>query len=187
MGYEAVKDIEAILKSEEKLKILMDSNVIIAYLDPDHKFNYEASVIIEPLKDKNCYFFIHPLVVGEVINILMDIKKISAKTAIEKVANFCDSLKFTLGGNVPLSRDFIFSIFHKHSRHKKFIKAHFNDFLILNSVEGVKNIKIVTCDKGMQEAGKSIFKKNIYYLPLKTSKSKTELTRFLADMVKVDL
>ena len=54
MGYQKLggnDKIKEFLEAEEKLKIFLDSNVIIAYLDESHKFNYEAKAIIDPLKD----------------------------------------------------------------------------------------------------------------------------------------
>lgn len=175
MGYNPIADeeIESIFESSGKLKLLLDSNVLIAYLDNSHKFNYEAKAIIDPLKDKDCYFFIHYLVLGEFINKWIELKKSGVAEAIKILeGHIFKKLKYTLIGGVPMHSKMIFSIFKKHARHKKFIQAHFNDFMILTGVENIKNIKIVTCDKAMHEAGKSIFKKTFIIYPLKHQRVK---------------
>ena len=187
MGYQKItpEEVYEILIAEDKFKLLIDSNVLMAYLDENHKFHYEASVIIDPLKKQNCYFFLHYIVIGEFISQWMEYKESNVEKAISLIKNFSGSLKFSLNGGRPLTTDLIFSSLRKHSKHKNFLKAHFNDFLILAEAENIKNIKIVTCDKAMCDAGKNIFKKNIYYLPFQTKKGKSELRRFIQDMEQV--
>lgn len=175
-------EIKNILESESYLKLYLDSNVIIAYLDKNHRFNYEATVIIDPLKKKECWFFIHYIVLGEFISKWREIKKVSVNATIKTFSTFIDSLEHWLWGGQPLNVPTILDSYRKHAKHKTFLKAHFNDFIILTEAELIKNIKIVTCDKDMYDAGKHIFKKNIYYLPFNTRKGKSDLSRFISDM-----
>lgn len=179
-----VKDesIQEVLNSESKLKIYLDSNVIIAYLDELHKFNYEAKTLIEPLKQKDCWFFVHYIVAGEFIHAWMILKKSSVNEAIKSLAKFQSSIKHCLIGGRKLNLEIILANYRRYTKHRNFLKAHFNDFIILTEAEKIKNIKIVTCDWDMYKAGELIFKRDIYYLPFKTKKGKSHLGRFISDM-----
>ncbi len=179
---------EEILNSPDKLKLYLDTNILIAYLDKSHKFNYEAASIIEPLKDRECWFFVNTIVVGEFIDQWRKLKKVSINNSIHTLINFMDNvLKHCLRGGSPINLDHVFSSYKKHSKHTKLLKVPFNDFLILNEAESIKNIKVITCDHGMFSAGKNILKKNIYYLPFKTKKGKSDLGRLIEDIGNLNI
>ena len=156
--------VQEILDSESKLKIYFDSNVIVAYLDESHKFNYEAKTIIDPLKHEDCWFFVHHIVVGEFIHTWMMTQKSSVKGAIKAFEKFKNSIDHCLIGGHSLDARTILVNYRKHAKHRNFLKAHFNDFIILTEAEKIKNIKIVTCDWGMYNSGKIIFKKGHYFI-----------------------
>ena len=171
-----------ILKSDSKLKVYLDTNVIIAYLDERHPFHYEAKVIIDPLKQEECYFFIHYLCIGEFISSWRKLKNESVNKIITRFEKFLNLLKHYYRGGQVLHVDTILKNYKEHSRHIKLLSAQLNDFLILTAAAKIKNIKIITCDRGMYKAGRRIFRENIYYLPFATSKGRSDLSRFIKDM-----
>lgn len=175
------RKITELINSESILKVVLDTNIIVGYLDENHKFNFECSTVIDCLKTKKAIFFIPHLVMGEFIKVWSKNKKCSTKKSIDTLLKFIGSLKNFYYGGPSVDAETVLTRYSKHSRKKTFTGADFVDFMILTEAENIKNVKIITCDLRMFKAGKGVFKRNIYYLP-KSKKIKSHLSRLIEDI-----
>lgn len=164
-------------------KFLLDTNVILAYLNPKAPFHLEAKTAIEGLKTKNVYFVIPYLVIGELIAHRDLIRgKCSVADALSIVSKFDESLRKRFVGGTPLNLATITTFYQRHSRHRKLTVAGFSDFVILAEAEEIKNVRILTCDALMHSCGKSIFGDRIYYLPNRTKGIRSDYPRLMRDI-----
>ncbi len=165
-------------------KFLLDTNIILAYLNQNEQFHVEAKTAIEGLKAKKAWFMIPYLVVGEFLarRNLIGGKNYSIKDALKVLDKFDTGLKNRLVGGTPLNLQNIISFYKKHSRHSKLTGAGFNDFVILAEAVDINNIRILTCDKRMYICGKTIFKDRVYYLPNNTKSIRSDYPRLMSDI-----
>jgi predicted nucleic acid-binding protein len=177
------EELKKIIEDENIPKFLLDTNVILAYLNSDSQFHTEAKTSIEGIKAKKAWFVLPYLVIGEYIahkNLVK--KKCSINEALKILNKFDKSLNNRLVGGTPLNLETITGIYLKHARHRKLTSAGFSDFMILAEAETIKNIRILTCDKKMYKCGKSIFGERIYYLPNQTKDVKSDYPELMRDI-----
>lgn len=178
-----VSEITKILENINIVKIFLDTNVIIGYLNSNSPFHLEAKTAIEGLKAKKVWFIIPHLVIGEFIaHRSLISKKISIKEALKILNKFDKDIKQRLVGGTPLNLQNITDFYKKHSKHTKLTNAGFADFIILAEANEIKDARILTCDKGMYSCGKSIFREKIYYLPNQTKKVKSDYPRLMSEI-----
>lgn len=179
----SVEDLASIVEDQSKPKFLLDTNVVLAYLNSNSPFHTEAKTAIEGIKAKKAWFVLPYLVIGEYIahkNLIK--KKCSISEALKILSEFDEGLKNRLVGGTPLDLETITALYRKHARHRKLTGAGFSDFMILAEAENIKNIRILTCDKKMYDCGKSIFGDRIYYLPNQTKGIKSDYPRLMKDI-----
>jgi len=179
-----LKAIQEILESDKTIKFLLDTNVILAYLNAKNDFHLEAKTSIDALVLKDVWFIIPHLVMGEFIahRNLLGKGNYSVNKALDNFSNFREKLKNTLLGGPPLNAKIIIDFYKKHSKYKKLTASGFADFMILVQAETINNIRVLTCDKKMYDCSKSIFKKRIYYLPSRTKKIKSDYPRLMLEI-----
>jgi len=178
------EQIKSIIESNDEIKFILDTNIILAYLNHRDQFHLEASTAIDGLKVKNVYFIIPHIIIGEFIahRDRIGAKNLSITGAIKKLDKFLLNTKKFLSGGQAVNASSITNYYLKHKKHKNFTKLGFSDFLILCLAEEVNNIRILTCDKKMYKYGRSVFKKRIYYLPNTSSGMKSDYPRLMADI-----
>lgn len=166
------------------VKVMLDTNVILAYLNNNSPFHLEAKTSIEGLKAKNICFIISHLVIGEFIahKDLINNKKISINDCLSILNKFILDLKKNLVGGPSINLNNVIKFYREHSKHRKLTQASFSDFIILAQAAGIKNVSILTCDKKLYSCGKSIFSNRIYYLPNRTPKVKSDYPRLMCDI-----
>lgn len=177
-------DIGLLFKSDTP-KILLDTNVIFAYINPKNQFHLEAKSAVDALNIKGYYFLFPHIILGEFLNHRSLIGgKPSVRTAITKISNFQRSLTNKLMGGRAIDTKQILKSYLRHYRHADLTKNGLSDFLILTEVEDINNIRLLTCDKKFYICGKKIFKKNIYYLPSRSKGVKSDFARLMLEIQK---
>lgn len=173
--------------NSDKSKFCLDTNIIIAYLNPNNEFYLEANTAITALVANKVLILIPHIILGELIahrNLLVKGKKCSIHEVIKIFRKFVKSLPNCLLGGPSLNIDLIEQYYKKHSRHTKLTESGFADFVILCQISELKNSHVLTCDKKMYQCGKTIFKNRIYYLPNKSG-FKSDYARLMSEMQKM--
>lgn len=175
--------VSSIVASKDKLKVILDTNVIFAYLNPKDEHHFEAESVVSGFITKKTYFFIPHIILGEFIahKDRINGKKISIRKALNFFDKFTSKLQF-LSGGPGIDSQRILKAYRKHSRHRKVVECGFSDFMILTMGEEIENIRIITCDKKMCKLGKTIFKDRIYYLPNNSKDFKSDYPRLMSEL-----
>lgn len=176
-----------LIADENKLKCVMDSSVLLSYLNPNDENHYVSKIAVDALKTKLSIFVIPHLVIAEYIGKRTVVgKKLSVTQALELFnKKVVKDLGHVLVGGPNINLDLITNYYKRHSRHSKLTGARFNDFFILTQAEQMKNCILITNDYQMYQCGKNLYKKKIYYLPKKEGVTK-DFLRLVADLQKVN-
>ena len=179
-----LKEIGEILNSKQQIKFIIDTNVIISYLNSSNQFHLEALTSIDALIVKKAYFIIPYLVVGEFISHRSLLKRgnVSIKKALDFFNQFREKVKRVLTGGPSLNFEKVISQYARYSRSRKLTDAGFVDFMILTQAEEINNVRILTCDKKMVDCGRTIFKDKIYYLPNKSKDINSDYPRLMKEI-----
>ena len=177
-------EVKEILESNKIIKFLLDTNVILAYLNSTAQFHLEAKTSIDGLIVEQIWFIIPHLVMGEFINHrnLLGKGSVSINSALKSFDKIKKNLNKILLGGTSIDMDTVIHRYKMHGRHKKLTTSGFADFMILTEAEEITNVRILTCDKKMAKCGKTIFKNKIYYLPNKTKEMKSDYPRLMAEI-----
>lgn len=173
-----------IIENPSILKFLLDTNVVLAYLNNKNPFHLEAKTSVDALRTRGFYFVISYITIGEFIahRELIGNKNKSIQKGIEVLKRFDASLDKRLVGGPPMHLSVVIEYYKKHSRHSKLTKAGFSDFMILAQAHEIKNVRVLTCDKKMYDCGKTILRDKIYFLPNSTKGVRSDYPRLMSEI-----
>lgn len=177
------EELKKVFESKTDIKVVLDTNVILAYINPNNQFHLEALTSLDGLSHKKAVYFIPHFVIGE----LLANRKLLAKgedsiaKAFQIIDKFEKKIHRVLSGGKAIDTATIRHLYVKHGRHIKFTQSGFADFIILAITETIPYARLLTCDRGLFSCGESIFKDRIYYLP-SAGKTKSDYPRLMKEL-----
>ncbi len=180
MAEELIADPQSGQKSQDELKLFLDSSWLIAIIDESDSHHTAALSSLGALKPYKPTFYITPIIYLETISRLIKKKKISVRKCHDIIRKFLSSVNYK--HKTGLDLDEIDEKFSKFSRIKISKKLSSVDFYVV--AEGILlDAMILTCDLNMFRISQKYYEK-IYFLTDQVENKDSDLGRLISDIQK---